>query len=296
MADLWTRPTSTPYQFATDPGVRLAPIAGRKAEGWVPGEPVSALQANDLWGVASDWVVLLEAIAPADGTLAAQAVELYDTAGTPALAATWTAGSVADSALLTCGGSTYEFREKGLVGPRALPDADGVRFGFDSTATLQIIHDVSPQSRAYMVHMVTLAGTPCVMVFGSGNVALYNGDATTAQQAVFRSQIALPIEAGQTTRFPVIKKLEATFAAAADDLEIAVIRITKSTGAEASLGLIKASAAVNTFGGGSTTDPLTYTYALEVRSPVVLAALALTVDGVRNVRLTIGWMTLNPSP
>jgi hypothetical protein len=296
MADLWTRPTSTPYQFATDPGVRLEPIAGRKAQGWVPGEPVSALQANDLWGVASDWVVLLEAIAPADGTLAAQAVELYDTAATPALAATWTAGSVADSALLTVGSGEFEFREKGLVGPRAIPDSDGVRYGYDSSAKLQIVYDVSPQSRAYMVHMVTLAATSCVMVFGAGNVGLYYGDAVTAEQAVFRSQIALPIEAGQTTRFPVIKKLEATDTGAADDLEIAIVRITRSTGAETDLGLINASSPANTFGGGSTTDPLTYTYALEIRSDAAIATGGLTADGVRNALLTIQWQTLNPSP
>jgi hypothetical protein len=189
-----------------------------------------------------------------------------------------------------------EIREKGLLGPRALADADGVRFGFDSTAKLHLVHDVSPQSRAYMVHMVTLTPITCAMVFGAGNVSLYNGSAVAAQQAVFRSQIALPIEAGQTTRFPVIKKLEATYTGTADDLEIAVIRITKSTGAETSLGLINASTPSNTFGGGSTTDPLTYTYALEIRSDAALATGALTADGARNVLLTIDWMTLNPSP
>lgn len=314
-----TRP-STPYRWGTNAGARVAPSLARQGTGWVMNEPIDPLQCNDIWGQLSDWVDYLADVIPASNVITAEVFRVVDPAGpTNRGALTWDniggndglvvgstegdePGFFFDSvtgyviARQNAGVDLLEIRPKGLLGPRALPDADGVRFGFDSTAKLQLVHDVSPQSRAYMVHMVTLAATPCVMVFGAGNVALYNGDATTAQQAVFRSQIALPIEAGQTTRFPVIKKLEATFTGAADDLEIAVIRITKSTGAETSLGLIKASAAANTFGGGSTTDPLTYTYALEVRSPAALAVGALTVDGVRNVLLTIDWMTLNPFP
>ena len=295
MADLWTRPTSIPYRFATDSGVRSEPIAGRKATGWVPGEPVSALQANDLWGVGSDWIVLLEAIAANDGTLATQVLELYDTGATPALAAKWEAGSVANSAKLTCDTGVFEFRAKGEVGPRATAAADGVRYGYDSSDRLQIVYDVSPQSRAYMVHMVTLSASPCTVVTAAGSAGVYNPDAGTAQQAVFRSQIQIPTESTQTGRFPIIKQLTGTFTGAADDLEIAVIRITRSSGAEASLGLIKSSAATNTFGGGVTTDPLTYTYALELRSAAALPGGGLTTDGVRNVLLTVDWMSLNPS-
>ena len=315
-----TRP-STPYLWATNGGARVAPTLARQGTGWAMNEPIDPLQCNDLWGQLSDWVDYLADVIPASNIITAETFRVVDPAGpTTRGALTWT--TIGGDAGLVVGGNAaglpgiffdnvtgyvkilqstgpiemLEVRPKGLLGPRALPDADGVRFGFDSTARLQLVHDVSPQSRAYMVHMVTLAGTPCVMVFGAGSASLYNGDATTAQQAVFRSQIALPIEAGQTTRFPVIKKLEATYTGTADDLEIAVIRITKSTGAETSLGLINDSTPSNTFGGGSITDPLTYTYALEIRSDAALATGALTADGVRNVLLTIDWMTLNPSP
>lgn len=295
MADLWTRPASTPYRFATDSGVRLEPIAGRKAAGWVPGEPVSALQANDLWGVASDWVVLLEAIAPADGTLAAQALELYDTAGTPALAATWTAGSVADSALLTVGAVGWEWRTTGMVGPLAVAGADGGRFGYDSTDLLNLVHGFGPATGGYMPLMGSAPALPPFFLVSGGSVKIYNPNAAPYDCAL-RRPVLCPYDPAMTGpgRFPKIVTLSATFTGAATDLGVRLIRIQRSTGAETIEGTITRAAPTYTFAGsGLVLDPEFRDYCIEVFS-AGLAGTTPTTDTVRAIQLAVAHALLLP--
>ena len=295
MADIWTLPAA-PYLWATNPGTRTTPTVGRQATGWIAGEPVSASQANDLWGTSLDWIALLSEIAPADGTLTAQVIEVYDLAGPPVLAATISVGATTPSARITVGSTNLELREKGLIGPCAIEDADGVWFGYRTGAALRINHDFSPQQRGYTTLMETLAAIPCVMVFGTPDIALYNGDAVTAQRALFRSQIEIPAHSSQTARFPVLKNLSATFTGAAVDLQIRVIEITRATGAETVVATITSAAPSSTFGGGYTTTPTTKSYAMEIRSAAALATGALTTDYFRNLILQIDWYSLNPSP
>jgi len=299
MADLWTRPTSTPYQFATDPGVRLEPIAGRKAQGWVPGEPVSALQANDLWGVASDWVVLLDAIAPADGTLAAQAVELYDTAATPALAATWTAGSVADSALLTVGAVGWEWQTTGMVGPKAIADAVyGARFQYDSTDLLTLDHDFSPSGGGYtpiVVNPFVGAGLPASLVKLTTSHLMFNPNAV-AQDASFRRPLIISYDPASTgpALFPKLVSITATYVGATNDFKVRVIKILKSNGAETVLCTLDAATPTFTFAGtGEITDPQFKHYVVELYSAALGAGLT-TADALRTVTLVADHGVLNP--
>jgi len=297
--DVWTRPTSTPYQFATDPGVRLEPIAGRKAQGWLPGQPVSALQANDLWGVASDWIVLLDAIAPADGTLAAQAVELYETVGPPSLAATWSAGSVADSALLTVGAVGWEWRTTGMVGPKAVADAVyGARFQYDSTDLLTLDHDFSPSGGGYtpiVLNTVVGANLPASLIALGTSHVLHNPNAV-ARTATLRRPLIIPYDPASTgpALFPKLISITATFVGATGDFQIRVIRILKSSGAETVLGTIDAATPTFTFAGtGEITDPQLKHYVVELYSFGLGAGLS-TVDQLRTVTVVADHGVLNP--
>ena len=54
-----TKPTTTPYQWATNPGTQEAPSAGKQAAGFVGGAPVPDKIHNHMFGTLFAWLVFL---------------------------------------------------------------------------------------------------------------------------------------------------------------------------------------------------------------------------------------------
>lgn len=313
-----TRPTSTPYRFATNPGTRTTPSAGRKASGWEIGDPADPLQWNDLWGVLSDWVDYLADISPASDVLVAETFRVVDPAGpTTRGALTWdTIGGNAGLAVGSTEGDKpgiffdgvtgfvivrqdagvdlLEIREKGLVNPRGMADpTTGIRFGYDSSDTLQIVHHLGPNGGGWMGIMDIGGAVPSWWLNSAGFLFLYTLAPGDAKQ---RWNLSIPYESTQASGFPKILTLAATFVNAAADLSVKLIRITRSTGAETTIGsaITSASPSHTYAAGGYQTDPTIYDYCFEAVT-TGLAGGAASTDGVQNIRATINHYALNPS-
>jgi hypothetical protein len=99
-------------------------------------------------------------------------------------------------------------------------------------------------------------------------------------------------ETDQTSGFVKIETLVATFFGSAADLEVSLIEITRSTGAESVLGTITSADPIETFAGGHVVNPETKRYCLEIRAN---PSTGFTADGVRAIRLLCAHESLNPS-
>jgi hypothetical protein len=312
-----TRPAAPP-EWATNGGTRTVPTLARQGTGWVSGEPIDPLQCNDLWGEAFDWIGYLADIIPASNVIEAEVFRVVDPAGpTTRGALTWdTIGGNAGVAVGSTEGDKpgiffdsvtgfvivrqdagvdlLEIREKGLINPRGMADpTSGIRFGYDSSDTLQIVHHLGPNGGGWMSIMDVGGAVPSDWLISAGFVFLYTSAAGDAKQ---RWNLSIPYESGQVSGFPKIITLAGTFVNAAADLSVKLIRITRSTGAETTIGsAITSAAASHTYAaGGYQTDPTLYDYCFEAVT-TGLAGGVTSTDGVQNIRATINHYALNPS-
>ena len=310
---------STPYRWATTGGARVAPTLARQGTGWVSGEPIDPLQCNDIWGQLSDWVDYLADVIPASNVIEAETFRVVDPAGpTTRGALTWT--TIGGNAGLVVGGNAgglpgiffdnvtgyakilqatgpvvmLEIQPTGMVGPKAVPGADGGRFGYDSTDLLELVHDFGPLTGGYMAVLPSSPTLP-PYIYGGTAAKIYNPNAAPLD-CVFRRQVLCPYDPAMTGpgRFPKVVTLSATFTGAATDIGVRLIRILRSTGAETVEGTITQAAPTYTFAGsGLVLDPEFRDYCIEVFS-TALGATTLTTDTVRAIQLAVAHALLLP--
>lgn len=320
-----TRPAAPP-EWATNGGTRTVPTLARQGTGWAVGEPIDPKQCNDLWGEAFDWIGYLADIVPASNVVVAEVFRVVDPAGpTTRGALTWdTIGGNAGVAVGSTEGDKpgiffdsvtgfvivrqdagvdlLEIREKGLVNPRGMADpTSGIRFGYDFSDTLQIVHPFGPGTGGWMA--VTSGSTPAGeaspqivprIVAGAEFWQLYN-PGSIALDLEFRRPLLFAAESSQASGFPVLKELSAVFDGASGAFNVTLSRINRATGAGSVVGGVSSMAPTNNFGGvGHTTTPLTHDYVLVLRAAGVAATTA-TVDAVRCILLKVNHHSLNPS-
>lgn len=317
-----TRPSS-PIVWATNGGTRTVPTLARQGTGWAVGEPIDPKQCNDLWGEAFDWIGYLASIVPASNVITAETFRVVDPAGpTTRGALTWT--TIGGNAGLVVGGNAgglpgiffdnttgfvkilqstgpvvmLEIQPTGMVGPKAIADSTGGRFGYDSTDLLTLDHDFSPSGGGYtpiVVNPFVGAGLPASLVALGTSHLLYNPNAVP-QDASFRRPLVIPYDPASTGpgRFPKLVSIAATYVGATNDLKVRVIKVLKSSGVETVLCTLDAGTPAFTFAGsGEVTDPQLKHYVVELYSAALGAGLT-TADALRTVTLTADHGLLNP--
>lgn len=312
-----TRPSS-PIVWATNGGTRTVPTLARQGTGWAVGEPIDPKQCNDLWGEAFDWIGYLANIVPASNEVNAETFRVVDPAG-PTTRGVLTWDTVGGNPGLVVGSTQndmpgiffdsvtgfvivrqdagvdlLEIREKGLINPRGMAHlTTGIRFGYDSSDTLQIVHHLGPNGGGWMSIMDVGGAVPSWWLNSAGFCFLYTNTVGDAKQ---RWNLSIPYESSQVSGFPKIITLAATFVNAAADLAVKLIRITRSTGAETTIGsaITSASPSHTYAAGGYQTDPTLYDYCFEAVTTGLAGGVAST-DGVQNIRATVNHLALNPS-
>lgn len=325
---------ATPPDWATNVGARdpLSLPIGLRETGWVEGTVLPAKVGNSLWGSLADWAVYLSASVPALGELDIETIHVYRSNVIQAVLTTSTvgpdvivelAGTGGEHTRISAGGgnkpalymdatntiTAYDLTgglihwqstaAGGFVGPRASADfTTGIRYGYPAASRPLVSYDYSPQSGGYMMWEDAGAGGATAITFATTApraAGLTNTSTTTPQVLRAVKPLHVPALTGQSTGWPELRGLSASFVGATDDLEVAVVATSRATGVRVDAAVINASNPVATFGAGvSVLNPTSLDFCVEIRSAAPEAALASTSDQVYGVLVELSHQAINP--